>query len=65
MVDTAVHQFGFRLECILIVSYEIMIKLLFCVDDLVMLKSIFSELTVGFDRLLRSSRVIASALFYI
>ena len=65
MVDTAVHQFGFRLEYVLIVSYEIMIKLLFCVDDLVLLKSIFSELTVGFDRLLRSSRVTVYIPFYI
>ena len=35
-----------------------MIKLLFCVDDIVLLKSsIFSEMNKGYDRMLSSNRV--------
>ncbi len=38
-----------------------MIKLLFCVDDMVILtKSVFSEISQGYDRLLASSRVAYS-----
>ena len=38
--------------------FAIMIKLLYCVDDMVILnKSVFSEMSQGYDRLLASSRV--------
>lgn len=40
-------------------SYEVIIKLLFSVDDLVMLNSIFTELKAGFSRMLHSSYVRA------
>lgn len=37
--------------------YEVIIKLLYSVDDLVMLNSIFTELKAGFSRMLHSSFV--------
>ena len=37
--------------------YEVIIKLLYSVDDLVMLNSIFTELKAGFRRMLHSSFV--------
>lgn len=39
-------------------SYAIMIKLLYCVDDTVLLtKSVFSEMKQGYERMLQSNRV--------
>ena len=40
-------------------SYAIMIKLLYCVDDTVLLtKSVFSEMKQGYERMLQSNRVL-------
>ena len=48
IADTCVHPFG----------YEIVIKLLFCVDDMVTLnKTVLAEIQRDYPKLLKSNRV--------
>lgn len=67
LVDGAVHEYAFDFYILyLISSHLILIKLLYCIDDTVLLnKTIFKEFSVNYQRLLESQYVNLPNLSYL